>query len=248
MRRVGENQGLTMPGLDVSTIVFAIIAIFVVWKLRSVLGTRSGAERPPIDPVRGPGPGLGQNGGQPMGQVLRMPSAPPVSNPTPVDAPDRWKGYAEPGSKLAAGLEAIAAADPSFSPSSFLSGARSAYEMIVTAFAKGDQAMLANLLAPEVLDNFSKAIDARVDRGETMETALVSIDSATLEDVRLNGSTAQITLRFATKLISHTRDQTGAIIEGSAESVVDHLDIWTFSRDTGSRNPNWQLSATETVH
>src|SRR5260370_15118783 len=89
----GGKSGLTMPGLDISTIVFAIIAIFVVWKLRSVLGTRSGAERPPIDPARGAG--LGQNGGsQPMGQVLRMPSAPPVSNPPAVDAPDHWKSYA----------------------------------------------------------------------------------------------------------------------------------------------------------
>ena len=81
-----------------------------------------------------------------------------------------------------------------------------------------------------------------------METTLVSIDSATFEDARLNGATAQLTVRFAAKLISCTRDRTGAVIEGSAESVVDHLDIWTFSRDTGSRNPNWQLSATETVH
>jgi predicted lipid-binding transport protein (Tim44 family) len=236
-----------MPGLDVSTIVFAIIAIFVVWKLRSVLGTRNGAERPPIDPASGAG--LGQNGGpQPMGQILRMPNAPPVSVAAPVDPAERWKGYAESGSSLAAGLEAIAKADSSFSPAGFLSGARSAYEMIVTAFAKGDRATLGNLLAPEVLDNFSKAIAARLARSETMETTLVSIDSATFEDARLNGATAQVTVRFAAKLISNTRDKSGAIVEGSAESVVDHLDVWTFSRDTGSRNPNWQLSATETVH
>ena len=81
-----------------------------------------------------------------------------------------------------------------------------------------------------------------------METALVSIDSATVEDARLNAGTAQISVRFAAKLISHTRDKAGAVTEGSADSVVDHLDIWTFSRNTSSRNPNWQLSATETVH
>ena len=234
-----------------STIVFAIIAIFVVWKLRSVLGTRNGAERPPTDPTTGSN--LGQNGApKPMGQILRMPNASPVSSApvgaAAVDPATRWKGFAEPGSKLAAGLDAIAGADPSFAPGGFLAGARSAYEMIVTAFAKGDRATLGNLLAPEVLDNFAKAIEARRAGAETMETTLVSIDSATFEDARLNGATAQLTVRFAAKLISCTRDRTGAVIEGSAESVVDHLDIWTFSRDTGSRNPNWQLSATETVH
>lgn len=236
-----------MPGLDVTTIVFAIIAIFVVWKLRSVLGTRSGAERPPFDPARGAN--LGQNGApQPMGQVLRMPTAPPAPSRPAAEAPDRWKGYAEPGSKAAAGLDAIAAADPSFAPDSFLSGAKSAYEMIVTAFANGDQATLGNLLAPDVMDNFAKAIDERRARGEKMETDLVSINSATIDDARLNGATAQVTVRFAAKLVSSTRDKVGAVIEGSAHAVADHLDIWTFSRDTGSRNPNWQLSATETVH
>jgi predicted lipid-binding transport protein (Tim44 family) len=242
-----------MPGMDVSTVVFAIIAIFVVWKLRSVLGTRNGAERPPFDPSAGPTPGgPNGNGAPPMGQVVRLPNAspPPASRngAAPADGAFRWKGYAEPGSKVAAGLDAIADADPSFSPDGFLSGARSAYEMIVTAFAKGDRATLANLLAPDVLDNFSKAIEARLAADETMETALVSIDSATLEDVRLNAGTAQISVRFAAKLISHTRDKAGAVTEGSADSVVDHLDIWTFSRNTSSRNPNWQLSATETVH
>jgi predicted lipid-binding transport protein (Tim44 family) len=149
---------------------------------------------------------------------------------------------------VAAGLDAVTTADPSFAPASFLSGARSAYEMIVTAFAKGDRATLGNLLAPEVMDNFAKAIDDRGARGEKMETDLVSIDSATIDDARMNGATAQVTVRFEAKLVSNTRDKSGAVIEGSAHAVADHLDIWTFSRDTGSPNPNWQLSATETVH
>jgi predicted lipid-binding transport protein (Tim44 family) len=252
-RRRGGNQDLMMPGLDMSTIVFAIIAIFVVWKLRSVLGTRNGAERPPIDP--GVGPNLGPNGAnapKPMGQVVHLPTAPRDGvAPTGAASSDpltRWKGFAEPDSKVATGLDAIAAADPGFSPDSFLAGARSAYEMIVVAFAKGDRATLGNLLAPEVLDNFTKAIEARLARGETMETTLVSIDSVAFEDARLNGGTAQVTVRFAAKLISHTRDKAGTVTEGSDDAVVDHLDVWTFSRDTRSRNPNWQLSATETVH
>jgi len=238
-----------MPNLDISTVVFAIIAIFVVWKLRSVLGMRNGAERPPFDSAPGPGAGRNAaNGVQPMGQVVRLPTASPAPSAAAAGAAPRWKGFAEPGSNVAAGLDAIAGADPSFSPDGFLSGARSAYEMIVTAFAAGDRKTLGNLLAPDVMDNFSKAIDARLARGETMETTLVSIDSAMFEDVRLIGGTAQISVRFATKLVSNTRDKAGVVTEGSADSVVDHLDIWTFSRDTGSRNPNWRLSATETVH
>jgi predicted lipid-binding transport protein (Tim44 family) len=240
-----------MPNLDISTIVFAIIAIFVVWKLRSVLGTRNGAERPPFDPNAARN---GANGAQPqpLGQVVRMPTAPPAAAPPAASAPSdgaaRWKGFAEPDSKVAAGLDAIAAADRNFTPEGFLAGARSAYEMIVTAFAAGDRAALGNLLAPEVLDNFSKAIEARIARGETMETTLVSIDSATFEDAQLVNGAAQLSVRFAAKLISHTSDKSGAVTEGSADAVVDHLDIWTFSRDVSSRNPNWQLSATETVH
>jgi predicted lipid-binding transport protein (Tim44 family) len=241
-----------MPGMDMSTIVFAIIAIFVVWKLRSVLGTRNGAERPPVDPASGSNYGPnGADAPKPMGQVVRLQTAPrdgaaPFAGPA--DAAARWKGFAEPGSKVAAGLDSIAGADPGFSPDDFLAGARSAYEMIVAAFAKGDRATLGNLLAPEVLENFSKAIEARTASVETMETTLVSIDSATFEDAQLHDGMAQVSVRFAAKLISHTRDKTGAVTEGSLDAVVDHLDIWTFSRDTRSRNPNWQLSATETVH
>jgi predicted lipid-binding transport protein (Tim44 family) len=238
-----------------STIVFAIIAIFVVWKLWSVLGTRNGAERPPFDPTSslGPGPGRnGANGAQPMGQVIRMPAAPPQA-PAPSsfatpDAAARWKGFAEPGSNVAAGLDAIAAADRAFNPEGFLGGARSAYEMIITAFAAGDRATLGNLLAPEVMDNFSKAIETRLARGETMQTTLVAIDSAAFEDAQLVAAVAQISVRFAAKLISHTRDKSGVVTEGSTVAVVEHLDVWTFSRDTRSRDPNWRLSATETVH
>jgi len=241
-----------MQNFDISTVVFAIIAIFVVWKLRSVLGMRNGAERPPFDSAPGPGPGRNPApGGQPIGQVVRLPNASPVAPaaaPAAASAASRWKGFAEPGSSVATGLDAIAGADPSFSPDSFLSGARSAYEMIVIAFAAGDRKTLDNLLAPDVMDNFSKAIAARVARNETMETTLVSIDSAVFEDARLSGTIAQISVRFATKLVSNTRDKLGVVTEGSADAVVDHLDIWTFSRDTGSRNPNWRLSATETVH
>ena len=242
-----------MQGMDISTIIFAIIAIFVVWKLRSVLGQRTGAERPPYDPRTkanfGP---QGGDGAANSNNVVQMPGAaragPPIPPAARSDPAARWTGFAEPGSAIAGGLDAIAAADRSFAAEGFISGARSAYEMIVAAFAAGDSKALSALLAPDVLDNFSKAISARLAAGQTTQSTLVSVDSASIVDAKLNGAIAQIAVRFAAKLISATRDKAGAVIEGSAETPGDHLDIWTFSRDTRARDPNWRLSATETVH
>jgi predicted lipid-binding transport protein (Tim44 family) len=232
--------------LDATTIVFGIIAIFVIWKLYSVLGTRTGAERPPFDPtanLRRDSAGMGP------GQVISLPGAahqaPP---PSPGADPQRWKDFAEPGSKAAAGLDAIAGADPSFDPAGFLAGAKAAYEAIVVAFAAGDRATLSNLLAPEVIENFTRAISDRQARQETMQTNIVSIDSVKIDDARMNGPVAQVAVRFLSKLISSTHDKAGAVIEGSPDKVADHVDLWTFARDVSSRNPNWRLVATESAH
>ncbi len=239
-----------MENLDISTIIFAIVAIFVVFKLRSVLGTRTGAERPPVEPAP---PSRAQNdvknapaGGNviPLGVAAKTAGRAEEASA----APDRWKSFAEPGSALAAGFDAIAAADRGFAPAGFLSGARSAYEMVVAAFAAGDVTTLRRLLAPDVLANFDKAIRARQAAEQTMTTTLVSIDSADIVEARLAGSIATVAVRFAAKLASATRDASGAVVEGSASEVVDHLDIWTFTRDVGSRDPNWLLAATQTVH
>ncbi|MGD0641866.1 MAG: Tim44/TimA family putative adaptor protein [Roseiarcus sp.] len=239
-----------MGNLDISTIVFAIVAIFVVFKLRSVLGTRNGAERPPVDPTppsHGPGDLKGAPAGSnviPLGVAARNGGRPDEA----VAAVDRWKGFAEPGSAVAAGLDAISVAARGFAPDSFLAGARAAYEMVVTAFAAGDMPTLRRLLAPDVLANFDKAIRARLAAEQTMTTTLVSIDSANIVEARLAGSIATLAVRFAAKLASATLDKSGAPVEGSANEVADHLDIWTFTRDVGSRDPNWLLAATQTVH
>jgi predicted lipid-binding transport protein (Tim44 family) len=231
-----------MPNLDMSTVVFAVVAIFVIYKLRSVLGTRTGAERRPLDPsspARGEPPPPSGNV-IPIGAVARGVAAPPLT--------DRWKGFAEKGSPLASGLDAILAAEPNFTPAGFLTGARGAYEMIVGAFAAGDIATLRRLLTPDALANFATAIQARKAAEQTMTTTLVSIDAADIVEARVAGSTATLAVRFAAKLTSATLDRAGAVVEGSTTSVVDHLDIWSFTRQLGARDPNWQLSATETVH
>jgi predicted lipid-binding transport protein (Tim44 family) len=167
---------------------------------------------------------------------------PAEATETPVQ---RWKGVAEPGSAIATGLDAIVAADPNFDAQHFLTGARAAYEMIVNAYAEGDRRSLKNLLAREVYDGFETAIGEREKRGETVESRFVSIDNADITGAELRGRNAQVTVRFQSKLVSVTRDKDGNVIDGNAERVTDITDIWTFTRDVSSRDPNWKLLATE---
>jgi predicted lipid-binding transport protein (Tim44 family) len=228
--------------LDASTIIFALLAIFVLWKLRSVLGTRTGNEKPPTNPFFRRTTGTNDN------KVVPPPGAAPPPLVAAPPLPDRWKAYAEPGSKVAAGLDAIAAADPSFALETFVTGAKLAYQMIVTAFASGDRQTLQNLLEKDVFDSFSAAIAARESRGETMTTNVISIDQVNIEDAAARNNSFHITLRFGAKLVSATHDRSGAVINGDPEKPVDMIDIWTFARDANSRDPNWKLIATRTGH
>ena len=232
---------------DIYTIIFLALAVFIFLRLRSVLGQRTGRERPPYDPysardaVRSPA----------TDKVVSLPPRPAEAQPSrpvePAPAPaDRWKDVAESGSSVATGLDAIAAADPNFDVKHFITGARAAYEMIVTAFAEGDRRQLRSLLSREVFDGFDAAIGERENRGETAETRFVSIDGSTITSAELRVRTAQITIRFVSKLVSATRDRSGSVIEGNADKVTDVTDVWTFARDVSSRDPNWKVVATET--
>jgi predicted lipid-binding transport protein (Tim44 family) len=129
-----------------------------------------------------------------------------------------------------------------------LTGARAAYEMIVNAYAEGDRRTLKNLLSREVYDNFDAAIGEREKRGETVESRFVAIDNAEVTAAELRGKTMQLTVRFVSQLVSVTRDKAGNVIDGSADKVTDITDVWTFARDTASRDPNWKLVATEAGH
>ena len=230
---------------DIYTIIFLALAVFIFLRLRSVLGQRTGRERPPYDPysardvVRSPA----------SDKVVSLPprateTAARPAEPAP-PAADRWKDIVESGSNAAVGLDAIAAADRAFDAKHFIAGARAAYEMIVTAFAAGDRKQLRTLLSREVFDGFDAAIGERERRGETAETRFVSIDASTVTAAELRGGVAQITLRFISKLVSTTRDRAGAVVDGSAEKVTDVTDVWTFTRDVSSRDPNWKVVATE---
>jgi predicted lipid-binding transport protein (Tim44 family) len=233
---------------DITTLIFIVLAVFVVWRLRSVLGQKTGSEQPPFDPLSRRDAPLrpGNAPAEPDHNVVRLPGANGAPRPAAeIPAAERWKGIAEPGTPTAQALDGIARVEPHFDAAEFLEGAKSAYEMIVTAFAQGDRKILKDLLAKEVYEGFERAITERERRGEKVETTFVSIDKAEMAGAEIQGKTAQIVVRFLSNLITVTRDASGTVVDGSPEAVVDVTDVWTFARTLGSRDPNWQLVATE---
>ena len=227
---------------DIYTIIFLALAVFIFLRLRSVLGQRTGRERPPYDPYAPRDMRTSTND-----NVVTLPPRGTDVAPKPEEAAapvERWKGIAEPGSAAAIGLDAVVEQDPSFDPKHFLTGARAAYEMIVTAYAQGDRRSLKNLLSKEVYDGFESAIKDRETRGEKAETRFVSIDKADLTGAEVKNKSAQVTVSFVSQLVSVTRDRDGNVIDGNPDKVTDVTDVWTFARDLGSRDPNWKLVAT----
>jgi predicted lipid-binding transport protein (Tim44 family) len=226
-------------------LLLAVVTVLVILKLRSVLGQRTGRERPPYDPYSAPDAVRNATGEK----VVTLPqrnAEQPARPSEPAEAgPDRYAGFALPGSAVARGLDAISAADRSFDVKQFIAGARAAYEMIVTAYAAGDRRSLKGLLEREVYDGFEAVIRQREARGETVETRFVSIDASEIINAQLRGKIAQITLRFVSQLVSATRNRNDNVIDGSADSVTSVTDVWTFAREVTSRDPNWKLVATE---
>ena len=232
---------------DPLNILLLAVALVVFWRLRSVLGTRTGTEKPPFDPFRNKGPDApaGQDAGN---TTVRLPQNAPATTPDMGDReppPPVWKGFADEGSPLASTLEKIAENDPGFPPKSFVEGAKLAYEMIIDGFAKGDKAALKNLLSKEVFDGFSRVIDERAAQGQRVESRFVGIDKAVIRQAGLSGRKATITMEFVSELISATYDKAGEVVDGDPRDIREVTDVWTFERDVSSRNPNWKLVATE---
>jgi predicted lipid-binding transport protein (Tim44 family) len=233
---------------DMTTLVFLALAVFVAWKLRSVLGQKTGNEQPK-DPFarRETPPMRPDQAAEKRDNVIRLPGA--ANDPVATEPPaaERWKDLAAADTPVSAGIEAVIRQEPGFDPHDFVAGAKAAYEAIVTAFARGDRKMLKGLLAKDVYEGFEQAITEREKRGEKSESNFVSIDKADLSAVEVKGKTAQVTIAFVSQLISVTRDAQGAVVDGSADQVSEVNDIWTFSRQLGSRDPNWLLVATESA-
>jgi predicted lipid-binding transport protein (Tim44 family) len=230
--------------VDIYTIIFLALAVFIFLRLRSVLGQRTGGERPPYDrATREVLHGTQDNNVVPMqGPVIDQASSSPTADVA--STPDRWKNLAEPGTPLALGLDAIADQDSSFDPKHFITGARGAYEMIVLAFANGDRRTLKDLLSSDVYESFDAAIKDRESLEQKTETRFVSIDKVELIGAELRDSAEQLTVRFISQMISITRDKTGAVVDGNPEKISDITDVWTFARDISSRDPNWKLVGT----
>jgi len=236
--------------LDVYSIFFLILAVAIFLRLRSVLGRRTGSERPPFDPYSSRGEKEKPAARTAGDNVVTLPRQQESAPATGRDTDDRFYNVdrvAPDGSALNKALKTIVSADGSFDPQQFIAGARSAYEMIVTAFAQGDRRMLKNLLARDVYDSFIGAIADRESRNEKIDSTFIGIDKADIVEATLTGSTAQITMRFKSQLISATLDSEGRIIEGDPNTVSEVTDIWTFARDISSQDPNWQLVATESA-
>ena len=208
----------------IDIILFAGVAIFLVFRLYAVLGRRTGTERPPaIGPARGaPGPVVVP---RPGGKVIDL-------------VPSR------PQTPLQAGIAQIVSADPGFRPEVFVDGARHAFEIIVKGFADGDTAVLRPLVSDDVYDSFAGVIRDRIAAKETVDTKIVRMQDPEILEASLQGRTAQIVVKFVSGQISVTRTADGQIADGDPERQAEHVDIWTFARNVRSSDPNWALIST----
>lgn len=243
---------------DTTTIITIAIAVFILLRLRSVLGTRTGSERPPFEPyeidrkTRKAKPASLKPGAEDGDNVIAMPNREPnrdeakrAAANTIAPSDKAINDYAKPGTKLNRGLKEIAAADKAFLPESFIEGAKMAYEMIVMSFADGDRKTLKNLLSREVYDGFAAAISEREQRKEQVRSNFVGIEKAAIKSAGVIERDAQVTVEFVSQIISSTLDAAGEVIDGDPDQVAEVRDIWTFARDIRSNDPNWKLVATE---
>lgn len=212
----------------IDIILFAMVAAFLVLRLRGVLGRRTGNERRrdmvvrQADANRDKIVALGQRGEVP---------------PRPADAAARGS--------VAAGVAEIRRADREFDPEDFLRGARGAFEIIVSAFAAGDKQRLRPLLSDEVFTGFAAAIDERRSAGEVLESHIVGITGVDIVEATVNGPTARVTVKLVSQQINVVRRSDGSVVDGNPEQPNEKTDLWTFARDTRSSDPNWALVATD---
>ncbi len=227
-------------------ILFAMIAVFLVLRLRSVLGRRNGHEGNFSDFINR----LSQNDHN----KTETEDAAGNDNVLHLDKQNDEKFSAaaemiveEEQSPLLLGLRAIAVADNDFDSDEFTSGARIAFEHILGAYVSGDTRELKPLLSSEVFSNFEKSIRDREDSNQTMEETLVGIRKAELVEAGMEGETAQITVKFISDQVHALSDEKGTVVEGDPNKIVSVTDFWTFIHDSRSRDPNWLLAATRSL-
>jgi predicted lipid-binding transport protein (Tim44 family) len=219
------KRAKTMNSSLIQLIVLAAVAIFLIIKLRAVLGTREGFEKPAV----------------PVATPTERPKFEVIEGGQDRDILDN----AAEGSATALALSAIKSAEPKFNTGEFLRGARGAYEMILMAFERGDLTSVRGFISDEVAAAFDAAIAAR-GAGTTVQASFVGIRELALAEAEYDKSTkeAELTVRFVGELTSVTKDATGHVVAGAADQIKRQRDIWTFARSLGSNNPNWLLVAT----
>lgn len=229
---------------DIPTLIVIGLAIVVLFRLRQVLGTRTGRERTPVERQREAAPV--KAGDETVVQMRPRPV--PETDEDQARAARKMEAeialFAHGDDKVAAGLNAVADADPTFGPKSFLEGAKSAYEMIVTAFAAGDRQTLKNLLEKDVYDGFERVIKDREAAGHKVDFTFVGLPKVEISEAEADKRAVNVTIRFHAEVVSATRDKDGNLLEGNADQVTNIADEWTFARNPKSRDPNWKLVAT----
>ncbi len=211
----------------IQLIVLAAVALFLILRLRDVLGTREGFEKPPV--TRQPE----ARGGRESFEV--------IEGGPDADITDHFAAE----TMQAKALGEMKARDQNFVVSDFVGGARGAYEMILMAFERGELAEIKPFLSEDVYDSFAQVVEARKERGLTVDATFIGIRETKLVDAEIvDGTEAEITVRFVGELTSVVRDKAGEIVEGDPKGSKKQKDVWTFARELGSANPNWILVAT----
>ena len=236
-------------GNNYDIILIGLVAVFLILRLRSVLGKRTGNEQPPArDPFTPPAPPPATSRGDaPQGNdnVVPLPTAnaPAPRQSSPTSGPGGIRATVLP--TATAGVAAIRAADPDFEPIGFTGGARAAFTAIVEAFARGDTATLKPLLDSTTYASFEAAIRGRIERNEKAETTLIGFEASDVAGAEMQGTNAIVTVRFVSEQINVVRNADSQIVDGNPNEVQKVVDLWTFRRDTTSSDPTWQLVKTE---
>lgn len=216
-----------VPYADI--LILALIAGFILLRLRNVLGHKTGADPDflkrltPVNESKEP--------------VVRLADK---TKPRPKEEADAYMAALNDAS-LASALQSVKAMDPHFTATQFLDGAKLAFEMVLDAFAKGDKPTLKMLLADPIYQEFSREIEARALEENRTETTLVAVVSKDITAAAVTGSAARITVKFLSEQITLVRNAKGEIVEGNASETRQVEDEWVFERDLTSKNPNWKI-------
>ncbi len=230
-------------------LLIAAIAGFLVLRLRSVLGKRTGHDKRSADPFR-PREGADDEDDNKVislpdrSRSARADTIEETAEETAETASETAEETEADATPLTAGLRQVKRADKSFDEDGFVDGARTAFEWVIDAFAKGDAKTLRPLLSNDVYGDFSGAIEERENAGQKLETTLVGITGAEIIEAELQGRTAFVTIKFVSEQVNVVRDSDGEVVDGDPNHATKITDIWTFARNTRSRDPDWTLVAT----